>query len=361
VSPLADPRLERWVRPAVRALEAYHIEDASGLIKLDAMENPYAWPTDLREALAERLGAVALNRYPDGEARALKRRLRVHLGLADDAGLLLGNGSDELLQMIGLTVGGPDRCLLSPEPSFSMYRILAEITGMRYVGVPLEGQDFGLDRAAMLQAIERHQPALVVLSFPNNPTGNLFERQAIEAIIEASPGLVLIDEAYFDFSGETMLDRLAGTSRVLVLRTLSKMGLAGLRIGVLIGDPAWLAEIDKVRLPYNLNALSQAAADFALTHAEVLREQARRICRDRIVLCSALRGFEALTVWPSHTNFLLVRAAGRGESLFAALKAEGILVKSLHGAHPLLADCIRVTVGAAEENAALLAALARRL
>jgi histidinol-phosphate aminotransferase len=211
----------------------------------------------------------------------------------------------------------------------------------------------------MLRAIDRHQPALVVLSFPNNPTGNLFERPAIEAIIEASPGLVLIDEAYFDFSGETMLDRLAGTSRVLVLRTLSKMGLAGLRIGVLIGDPAWLAEIDKVRLPYKLNALSRVAADFALIHAGVLREQARRICRDRVALCAALRGFQSLTVWPSHTNFLLVRTAGRGGSLFAALKAEGIPVKVLHGAHPLLADRIRVTVGTAEENEAPIAALAR--
>ncbi|MCA1851627.1 MAG: aminotransferase class I/II-fold pyridoxal phosphate-dependent enzyme, partial [Beggiatoa sp.] len=180
--------LNRWVRPAVRELEPYHIEDAAGLIKLDAMENPHPWPAELRGAFVEALRSVELNRYPDGEARALKQRLRGYLGLSDDTGLLLGNGSDELIQMIGLTVGGPGRCLLCPEPSFSMYRILAAITGMRYVGVPLCDRDFDLDHEAMQRAIDRHQPAVVVLSYPNNPTGNLFERRSIEAIIEASPG-----------------------------------------------------------------------------------------------------------------------------------------------------------------------------
>jgi histidinol-phosphate aminotransferase len=356
-----EPGLNRWVRPAVRELRPYHIEDAAGLIKLDAMENPHPWPAELRGAFVEALRSVELNRYPDGEARALKQRLRGYLGLSDDTGLLLGNGSDELIQMIGLTVGGPGRYLLCPEPSFSMYRILAAVTGMRYVGVPLRGQDFDLDHEAMQRTIDRHQPAVVVLSYPNNPTGNLFERRSIEAVIEASPGLVLIDEAYFDFSGETLLDRVTGRPPVLVLRTLSKIGLAGLRVGFLIGDPQWLAEINKVRLPYNIGALSQASADWVLSHAEVLREQALRIRRDRDALCSALRRFEVLEVSVSHTNFLLVRAPGLGESLFAGLKAEGILVKSLHGAHPLLADCIRITVGSAEENQALLAALARRL
>jgi len=356
-----EPALNRWVRPAVRELRPYHIEDAAGLIKLDAMENPHPWPAELRGAFVEALRSVELNRYPDGEARALKQRLRGYLGLTDDTGLLLGNGSDELIQMIGLTVGGPGRCLLCPEPSFSMYRILAAVTGMRYVGVPLRGRDFDLDHEAMLRAIDRHRPAVVVLSYPNNPTGNLFERRSIEAVIEASPGLVLIDEAYFDFSGETLLDRVTGRPPVLVLRTLSKIGLAGLRVGFLIGDPQWLAEINKVRLPYNIGALSQASADWVLSHAEVLREQALRIRRDRDALCSALRRFEVLEVWVSHTNFLLVRAPGQGESLYAGLKAEGILVKSLHGAHPLLADCIRITVGSAEENQSLLAALARRL
>ena len=226
------------MRPAVRELRPYHIEDAAGLIKLDAMENPHPWPAELRGAFVEALRSVEPNRYPDGEARALKQRLRGYLGLSDDTGLLLGNGSDELIQMIGLTVGGPGRCLLCPEPSFSMYRILAAVTGMRYVGVPLRGRDFDLDHEAMLRAIDRHRPAVVVLSYPNNPTGNLFERRLIEAVIEASPGLVLIDEAYFDFSGETLLDWVTGRPRVLVLRTLSKIGLAGLRVGFLIGDPS---------------------------------------------------------------------------------------------------------------------------
>ncbi len=357
----AEPRRARWVRPAVRALRAYPIEDAAGLVKLDAMENPHAWPAELRAGFLEALRAVTLNRYPDGEARALKERLRAYLGLADDRGLVLGNGSDELIQMVGLAVGGPGRCLLCPEPGFSMYRILAAVTGMQHVGVPLDGADFGLDVAAMLAAIDRHRPAVVVLSFPNNPTGNLFAWRSIEAVIEASPGLVLIDEAYFDFSGETLLERLAGRPEVLILRTLSKIGLAGLRVGFLIGDREWLHEIDKVRLPYNINALSQASAAWFLSHAGVLREQAARIRRDRDALYMALCGLAGIEVWASHTNFLLVRAPGRGASLHAGLREEGILVKSLHGAHPFLTDCIRVTIGTSEENAAFLAALRRRL
>ncbi len=354
-------RLTRWVRPAVRALAPYRIEDAAGLVKLDAMENPYVWPAELRAGYLEALSAVALNRYPDGEARALKNRLRAYLGLPDDTHLLLGNGSDELIQMIGLTVGGTGRGLLCPEPSFSMYRSIAAITGMQYVGVPLHAEDFGLDEAAMLAAIDRHQPAVVVLSFPNNPTGNLYAQHAIDSVVDASPGLVLIDEAYFDFAGATLLERLARRPEVLVLRTLSKIGLAGLRVGVLIGDPDWLREIDKVRLPYNIGALSQASAAWILAHAEVLHEQASHIRRDRDALRAALMRLDGVEVWRSHANFLLLRARGRGGSLHAGLKAEGVLVKSLHGAHPLLSDCIRVTIGTPQENEAFLAALRRRL
>lgn len=354
-------RVRARVRPAILALEAYHVPPAAGFIKLDAMENPYHWPEALVEQWLEELRRVELNRYPDPTAGRLTARLRGVMGLPAAAELLLGNGSDELIQMILLALGRPGAKVLAPEPGFAMYRIIAECVGMQYVGVPL-ADDFALDTQAMLAAIEEHDPAVVFIAYPNNPTGNLFDRGAIREIIGASTGLVVIDEAYHAFAGESFADAVAEFEHVLVMRTVSKMGLAGLRLGLLAGPEPWLRQIGKTRLPYNINVLTQVSAEFALRHADVLEAQTQRICRDREGLYAALDAMRGVEAFPSRANFILFRAgAGEAGRVFDALKEEGVLIKNLDGAHAALADCLRVTVGTEEENRAFLTALQRAL
>lgn len=354
----AEESIARWVRPELRAIRAYHVPDASGLIKLDAMENPYPWPAEMLEEWVEVARTQAVNRYPDPDASAVKQALRVRMGLDDRFGLLLGNGSDEIIQMLAMSMAGPGRSLLAPEPSFVMYRMIAEFTGMQYVGVPLNPADFSLDLPAMLDAIETHHPALVFLAVPNNPTGNCFDERAIRAIVDASPGLVVIDEAYTAFSDGNYLHLLESNPQVLVMRTLSKEGLAGLRLGMLAGDRAWLEQIDKIRLPYNINVLSQAAVRFALAHETVFEAQTRLIRAQREKMIEALRGHAHLQVWSSAANFVLVRAPeGRALEIHAGLRQAGILIKCLHGSHPMLEDCLRITVGTEAENQQFLQAL----
>jgi len=350
-------RVARWIRPEVRRLAAYHVPDPGDAIKLDAMENPYRWPEALVDAWLERLRQVSLNRYPDPAARALRERLGEAMDVPPGMDILLGNGSDELIQMLILAVAGPGRTLLAPEPTFVMYRMLAEIAGLRYVGVPL-GQDFALDLPAMREAIEREQPALVFLAYPNNPTGNLFDAGTMRAVIEAAPGIVVVDEAYAAFARDSFLDALAEYDNLLLLRTVSKMGLAGLRLGMLIGAPEWLAEIDKTRLPYNINTLTQVSAEFALEHRAVLDEQTAAIRRDRAALFEALAALPGIEPFPSEANFILFRVpAGRADAIHRGLLERGVLIKNLGGAGGALADCLRVTVGTPDENRAFLEAL----
>lgn len=356
-----EARIAEWVRPEIRALDAYHVPPATGLIKLDAMENPYTWPPELVEQWLDVLRTVPLNRYPDPTAAALSERLRTAMGVPEGAALLLGNGSDELIQMVLMTLAGPGRTVLAPEPSFVMYKMIARWLGMEYVGVPL-GEDFSLDRRAMLEAIERHAPAVVFLAYPNNPTGDLFAAEDVWAIVEAAPGVVVVDEAYHAFAEHSFMDRLADSENLLVMRTLSKVGLAGLRLGVLAGADAWVREFDKTRLPYNIGVLTQASAEFALRHQDLLDRQAATIRADRERLAAALAELPGLQVYPSRANFILFRTpAGRAEEIFAGLKRGGVLIKQLHGANPMLRDCLRVTVGTPEENAAFLETLRRLL
>lgn len=358
-----DAQIRALIRPELRALRAYHVPDSRGLIKLDAMENPYGWPASLQAQWLQTLQEVALNRYPDPHGAALQATLREVMDLPAEAGLLLGNGSDELIQMLALAVAAPGRRLLSLDPGFVMYRLIASFAGLEYVGVPLQAPDFALDRAATLAAIAAQRPALTFIAYPNNPTGNLFDAAVIEEIIAAAaPGLVIVDEAYAPFTDASFLPRLGHWPNLLVLRTVSKMGLAGLRLGYLVGPRPWIEEIDKVRLPYNINVLTQASACFALRQRALLDAQTTRIRAERARLLDALRALPGVEPWPSEANFILMRSApGRAPALFDGLRARGVLIKLLDGTHPLLADCLRVTVGTAEENAALLAALAAAL
>ncbi len=352
-----DDQVSRWVRPELQALSAYPVADAQGMLKLDAMENPNPWPGSLRDAWLAKLADIEANRYPDPRAPEVQDRIRKVMEIEDSLEVLLGNGSDELIQIIAMALSGPGRTILAPEPSFVMYRMIATFTGMDYAGVPLKA-DFSLDLEAMLASIASHQPALVFLALPNNPTGNVFPAEAVEAIVQASPGLVVIDEAYMAFTDREHLDLVRRYNNVVVMRTLSKVGLAGLRLGILIGSPKWLGQFEKLRLPYNINVLTQASVSFALDHYDELRDQTDRLREERDGLFRELQTIPQLEPFPSEANFILVRVHGRpAREVHESLKASGILIKCLDGAHPLLAGCLRLTVGLAEDNRRVLDAL----
>jgi histidinol-phosphate aminotransferase len=350
---------DRLFRQEVLALRAYHVPPATGMVKLDAMENPYPLPPQLREEIARLAADAAIHRYPDAGAASLKEKIRAVAGLPQDAEVLLGNGSDEIIQMLALAAARPGATLLSVDPSFVMYRMIAAFTGMRYIGVPLT-ESFELDLPAILDAMRHHSPALVFIAYPNNPSGNLFDTEAVRQVIQAAPGLVVLDEAYYAFARDSFLPLLARHPNLLVMRTFSKLGMAGLRLGFLAGGRAWLEHLEKVRLPYNVGVLPQAVAEKLLQHHEVLLQQAEQIKKDRAWLYERLVGIADVRPYPSEANFILFRAM-HADAVFAGLKQRGVLIKNLNGAHPLLTDCLRVTVGTPEENERFVAALQESL
>lgn len=346
-----------WIRPEVRRLQAYHVADPGDAIKLDAMENPYSLPDALRQAWLERLREVPINRYPDPAAGGVQARLARTLGPGGGRSLILGNGSDELIQIIALSVARVDRVVLAPGPGFVMYRMIAAFAGMRFEEVPLLAEDFALDMPAMRSAIDRLRPAVVFLAYPNNPTGNLWPREAVLELVERAPGIVVVDEAYAPFASDSLLDLAGSPPGLVVMRTLSKMGLAGLRLGLAVGDPDLIGELDKLRLPYNINVLTQASVEFALDHAEEFERQAERIRADRESLFEALSAMDGVTPYPSEANFILFGVSpGSAGPVHAGLKERGVLIKNL-ASQPMLEDCLRVTVGTPQENAAFLDAL----
>ncbi|HEX5355724.1 MAG TPA: histidinol-phosphate transaminase [Aquabacterium sp.] len=350
-------------RPDVRAMHAYVVQDAAGYIKLDAMENPFTLPPELQAKLGERLGQVAMNRYPGVRVNDLHAALRAYAHVPADHGLVLGNGSDELISLLSVACAQPGAVALAPLPGFVMYEAFAKQSGMQFVGVPLT-PDFELDGPAMLAAIRAHKPALTYIAYPNNPTANLWDDAVIEQIIDAvganGQGLVIIDEAYQPFASKSYLERLTKHPHVLLMRTLSKFGLAGIRLGYMMGRKDLIEQVEKVRPPYNISVLNVEAALFALEHADEFARQAEVIKSERERLLSALATMPGAQAYPSQANMILVRvndAAGT----FNALKAKGILIKNVAGLHGLLANCIRLTVGKPSENDALIAALTELL
>ncbi len=339
---------ESLLRQEVLDLQAYPLSNSTDMVKLDAMENPYPLPQSLREEIARLVADAAINRYPDADAQRLKASIRAVTGLPQSLDVLLGNGSDEIIQLLALAVAKPGATLLSVEPSFVMYKMIAAFTGMQYVGVPLT-EDFALDLPAMLTAMQQHQPALVFLSYPNNPTGNLFDAEAIAQIIEAAPGLVVVDEAYYAFANASLMPMLTRYPNLLVMRTFSKLGMAGLRLGFLVGSKAWLAQLEKLRLPYNINVLTQRVAEKLLQYHDVLLRQTEQIKQDRAWLYERLVGVADVRPYMSDANFILFRVM-HADKIFQRLKKRGVLIKNLNKSHPLLVDCLRVTVGTPQEN-----------
>jgi histidinol-phosphate aminotransferase len=348
---------EDLVRPEILALKAYPVAASEGMVKLDAMENPYSLPGDVRRELAAVLARVDLNRYPTPSPQKLRdaiaRRMQVPAGME----VLLGNGSDELIQMLITALARPGAAMMYPSPTFVMYSMGATFSGMRALPVTLR-EDFSLDADAFIARMKAEKPALVFLAYPNNPTGVLYPEKDIEKIIRNSSGLIVIDEAYHVFAGKSFLPRLAEFDNLVVIRTVSKLGLAGIRLGYLVGRPEWVAQIDKVRPPYNVSVLTQTAALFMLERLELLEEQAARIRAERNTLGTELKALKGVTVFPSEANFFLIRVPD-ADRTFESLKRQGVLVRNLNS--PALRHCLRVTVGTPDENRILLSALRESL
>ena len=343
-------------------MHAYAIQDSAGMAKLDAMENPYQLPPVLQAELGQRLGALAINRYPGARVDELRAALGRYARMPAGCALMLGNGSDELISLLALACALPGASILAPVPGFVMYAMSAQLQGLAFHGVPLTA-DFELDEAAMLAAIAQHRPAITYLAYPNNPTANLWDDAVIERIILAvreQGGLVVMDEAYQPFSSKSSLDRMARHGHVLLMRTLSKFGLAGVRLGYLMGPQALIEQLDKVRPPYNVSVLNCECALFALEHEAVFAAQALAIREQRAMLFEALADFPGVRAYPSDANMILLRVPDAQRS-FNGLRQRKVLVKNVSSLHPLLANCLRLTVGTVDENRLLLAALQESL
>ena len=359
-----EQRIARTIRQDVQSAAGYAIQPSVGMVKLDAMENPFTLPAELQRALGERLGRAAINRYPLGKGD-VAAAIAKHFEVPDGCRVIIGNGSDELIDLLSVACHhpqGPVAVVLAPLPGFVMYEMSARLRGLKFVGVPLSAT-FELDEAAMLAAIERERPALTYIAYPNNPTGNLFDDAVIDRIVAAvgaQHGLVVFDEAYQPFSSRSWMQRMAAQPHVLVMRTLSKFGLAGVRLGYMAGATALIEQIEKVMPPYNVSVLNAEATLFALEHAEVFAAQAALLRAERAKLAAALATLPGVTVFPSQANMLLVRVPD-SKHAFEGLKARGVLVKHIAGLHPLLANCLRLTVGTPEENRLMIDALQQSL
>jgi histidinol-phosphate aminotransferase len=336
-------------------MHGYAVQPSAGMVKLDTMENPFRLPQALRDELGKRLADVALNRYPAERGNVLRAKLAQYAGMPDDCDIMLGNGSDELISLLALACDVPDNAILAPLPGFVMYAMSAQLQGLKFVGVPTT-ERFELDLPAMLAAVREHRPAIVYLAYPNNPTANLWDDAAIDAIIEASPGLVVMDEAYQPFAARDSMARLKRHEHVLLMRTMSKFGLAGVRIGYMIGRKPLIAQIDKLRPPFNISVLNCETALFALEHVDEYARQASVIRCERDELLKQLAELPGVTPFPSEANMILARVAD-SKKVFEGMKARGVLVKNVAFMHPLLANCVRFTVGTPEENVKMMDAL----
>lgn len=351
-----NTELFHLIRPEIRVMNAYRVADLpEGFIKLDAMESPYHPFADNKQLLDEWAALLAqapIHLYPNPATSGLQAALRRAFGIPKAAEITLGNGSDELIQLIAMLLAKPGATMLALEPSFVMYRHNAALFGMNYVGVPLN-EDFTLNLNALLRAVETHNPALVFIAYPNNPTGTGFKRADIEAVIRAAKGFVVIDEAYGAFSSDSFLPQAGSIENLIVMRTISKIGFAGLRVGYACGSPAVMGELAKVVPPYNMNQLCLASAKFALHHADKIMQTTALLKAERERVFNALSAIGPVKAFPSEANFITVRVPDADE-LYETLKHHNILVKKLHGSHPLLAQCLRLTIGSPAQNDAVL-------
>ncbi|WP_423828092.1 histidinol-phosphate transaminase [Simonsiella muelleri] len=338
----------------MQAKIAYEIADIpDDFNKLDATELPYTFPESLQSELAKQLAQSPINRYPNPAKSGLQNQLRQVFTILKSAHIALGNGSDELIQFLTLLVAQPNATVLALNPSFVMYQHNAELFGLNFVSVPLN-IDFTLNLAAALDAIAQHKPALIFIAYPNNPTGVPFAREDVQAIIDVATGIVVIDEAYGAFSADSFLSQAGQPEHLVVMRTLSKIGFAGLRLGYAIGSECVMRELAKILPPYNMNWLSLTAAKFALQHYDWIEEHINILLAERERLSHEISQLVGVTVYPSQANFITVKFPDV-DNVFNQLKKNKILIKKLHGSHPALKQCLRLTIGTPEQNNQMLA------
>jgi len=346
--------IRKLVAKGIFEQSGYQAPEVLDAIKMDANENPFTVQEPLRRKLFQALARVDLNRYPVAGSPELCERFARYYGVKKSM-ILPGNGSDELIQALCMTMKGSINGVLVPVPTFSMYKIIAVNTGNNVVEVPLD-RKFDLDVDAITAKMRKMFPALIFLSSPNSPTGNMFSRKKIEAVIRKAPGLVVVDEAYAAFSGQTLMPLLKKYDNVVFLKTLSKLGMASIRLGFLIGNPDVIAQIDKVRLPYNVNALSQVAAGLFLDHEQEFIKQIKEIVKRREELYGELKQIKWIKTYPSRANFIFFSCAFDSNRIYNKLAAQGIIVKNLN-VLSTIPHCIRVTVGTKKENEAFVKAL----
>lgn len=342
--------IKKLVRSNVRSLKAYSAKEIPCKVKLDANESPYeVFGGSKGQRVKVQKIFQKLNRYPDPEAKELKKIISKNLDIKPE-NILMGNGSDELIYYLITTFGGP---VLYPVPTFSMYGIIAQALGQRKIEIPLD-DEFDLDIEKILLAIKKQKPKLIFLSSPNNPTGNCFSSDRILKIIAASKGIVIIDEAYQPFSSERgFLPMLKDYKNLVIMRTLSKIGLAGLRVGFLISAKAIIDEVNKVRLPFNVNSYSQAIGGEALKYKGLTASHIKSIISERERLFDEMSEIAGITPYPSEANFILFKIKN-SDKVYDGLLKKGVLVRNMKG----VADgCLRVTIGTPEENKTFLNAL----
>lgn len=340
----------------VQSMQPYHVPSSGGMIKLNDMESPYKLPEEMRQALGTMLSLTNINRYPNSQSTSLAAKIKSRFDLPEGCDVLLGNGSDELIQIILTAVARPGTTVLSPIPTFVMYQQTAELLGMNFVGVDLNA-DFSLDESRFLAAIETHQPAVIFLAYPNNPTGGLLDKAFLHKILAAAPGLVVLDEAYTAYASDSSAALITEYENAVLIRTLSKIGFAGIRLGYLAAQPNIAAQFEKVRMPYNINVLTQGTARFMLDQMVYINQCVKKLLSEKQVQFDWLSAQEKLTVYQTEANFLLVRV-DNADDVFLRLRDEyKILVKNLNGYHPILENILRITIGRKKENAKLRAAL----
>lgn len=345
--------IEQWLRSDIKNIDAYHVPVSKDMIKLDAMESPFGVPEDLKVEFLKCIEQSEVNRYPEADPSPLKDTLRSLMDIPDEFGILLGNGSDELIQLLALACSKDD-LIMSFEPSFVMYELVSKYVNLEYFGVQLDSNfDINLNDALLI--IEREKPKIIFIAYPNNPTGNCFDYDAIIEIIKSTNSMVILDEAYYAYSDKSFLSEISNFPNLLVLRTISKIGFAGLRLGLLIGDQETIAQLNKLRLPYNINALTQTSANFLLQDKQRIINNAQIIIEERRRLAHELSLFSKFKVYPSQTNFILVHSED-AHSLHTALKENGILIKGFPKGTKL-SDFIRISVSEPVENNILIDAI----
>jgi len=342
--------IDQWLRTDIRNINAYHVPSAKNMLKMDAMESPFGVPEELKDEFLEYISHSEVNRYPDANAKELQATLRSLMDIPKDFGVLLGNGSDELIQLLSLACSSGD-LIMSFEPSFVMYELVSKFAQLNYHGMPLD-ENFEIDLNSTLLAIKSKKPKLIFIAYPNNPTGNSFDYDVIREIIESTDALVVLDEAYYAYSEKSFLAEIKNFSNLVVLRTISKIGFAGLRLGLLVGSQETIEQLNKLRLPYNINILTQASANFLLKDRRRIVSNAKIIINERRRLYDELSLIQSLTVYPSQANFLLVKAEN-AKLLLESLKDSGILIKGF-AISTQLENFVRISVGEAKENNVLL-------